>query len=90
MSESYVYASDSCLTEFQGQPVQVVRGQAWGSEDPFVKARPDLFRDPDSVRRTPGYTGPKRRVSRETEPRIETVTAAPGERRGTTQRRETI
>lgn len=69
-----IFATQSCLTEFNGQAVQVHQGEAWDADDPFVKERPDLFDTPGNLRRTPGFEPDA--------PKIERGTRAPGERRG--------
>lgn len=56
-------------TDGEGNPLMVNEGDRYASDDPFVKARPELF----------GEDVPRKR----TEPqRIERATRAPGEKRG--------
>lgn len=45
------YAVADLVTVYEGQKVVLERGEAWWSDDPFVKLRPDLFSDePTKVR----------------------------------------
>lgn len=70
MSTKIVYASADCVVRHHGLAVRLVPGEPWDGDDPFVKQRPDLFRDvPDTVHRT---VAP-----------VEQATAQPGERRMT-------
>jgi hypothetical protein len=58
-----------------GIKVRLIDGSAWDADDPFVRARPDLFTDePATVHSTRG----KRPVRG---PQVEQATAAPGELR---------
>jgi hypothetical protein len=69
-----VYAATTGLVvnPVDGLPIRVVELEPWAADDPFVKARPDLFSDaPRSVRRTVLAPEP-----------IETATKAPGARKG--------
>lgn len=60
-----VFVKHSASTVVNGKPLRVTKGQAWDANDPFVKARPDLFVDePECVYRS-----------------VEQATAAPGEMR---------
>lgn len=69
---AYVYAITEASVWVDGDHYTTHVDQAWESNHPFVKARPDLFRsDP---------ADPKVRVS---EPEVEQATAAPGEKRTT-------
>lgn len=64
----YVYANCSCAVSHQGAVYRLSKGDAWYGDDPFVKARPELFdAAPTEVHGTRGH--------------IETATAAPGEKR---------
>lgn len=77
----YVYATDTILVYStaknpipHSEPVQLVRGEQYASNDPIVKARPDLF------------TAENRRPIRSTETAsglVEDATARPGEKRST-------
>lgn len=58
MTNEIVYANSSLTTEHAGRTVQLVTGEAWASDDPFVIARADLF-------------GPDPRRPRRTAPRVE-------------------
>lgn len=61
-------------TVWVSRTVQLVRGEAWASDDPVVAANPDQF-DSD-----PEAAGVLRR-SVPAAPAVEQATAAPGERR---------
>jgi hypothetical protein len=39
----YVYALETCTVGFNGRVLNVTRGLPWRADDPFVKARPELF-----------------------------------------------
>jgi hypothetical protein len=70
MSTKIVYASADCVVRHHGLAIRLVPGEPWDADDPFVRQRPDLFRDvPDLVHRT---VAP-----------VEQATAGPGERRMT-------
>lgn len=56
MSEALVYANSTLTTEFEGRTVTLKTGEAWAADDPFVKARKDLFGDNPA---TPRRTSPK-------------------------------
>ena len=62
-----------------GVIVRIVEGEPWDIDDPFVKARPELFDDTPKVVRT---TRSKSAVRAP----VEQATAAPGETRKTTRR----
>ena len=66
----YVFAKSTCAVGFGGGVVRLHMGDPWRADDPFVKARPDMFADdpPGAVVR---HTGG-----------VEQATAAPGEKRG--------
>lgn len=70
--EAVVFATVSCVTEFDGRSVHVNAGEAWAADDGFVKTHPDMFGPPPRVRRT----GPA------PVPKVERATRAPGEKRG--------
>ena len=71
MSTPIVHANAQCSVHFEGLIVRLMPGQPWAADDPFVKARPDLFTvDPAFVHRT--TTAP-----------VEQATRRPGERRTT-------
>ena len=64
----YVYALRSASVNYGPLSVNVVEGQVWDADDPFVKAHKDLFSDvPVRVHRTT--------------PVVEEATAAPGAKR---------
>lgn len=64
-----------------GVIVRIVEGEPWDSDDPFVKARPELFDDtPKVVRST--------RAKKALRAPVETATAAPDEVRNTGRRRK--
>lgn len=65
----YVYCLSTCAVQWQGRVLHLDKGIPWRADDPFVKARPDMFS------RTPPITGAT------VESPVETVTAAPGEKR---------
>jgi hypothetical protein len=67
----YVFANCDAVAYEDGKRLQVTKDQIWDANDPFVKARPDLF---SSV--------PKK-VNRTTPAPVEAATAAPGEKRAT-------
>lgn len=72
MNQPVVFAVSTCTTAdpATGLLVRLNEGEAWAKDDPFVKARPELFSDaPLKVRRT-------------AEPApVETATRTPGERK---------
>lgn len=43
MSDNLVYGKTECTTFHDGAKVRVHIDEAWDADDPFVKARPDLF-----------------------------------------------
>lgn len=60
-----------------GVIVRTVKGEPWDADDPFVKARPEMFTaEPPFVRRTTERKAPSTA-------RVEQATAAPGEVRQT-------
>lgn len=64
----YLFATSTCVVAWNGGRVRLHAGDAWPADDPFVKARGDLFaKDPPIVRRTGA---------------VEDATARPGEKRG--------
>ena len=63
----------------EGYPVTVPFGTHWSSEDPVVRAHPDLFSD------DPHY-GVFGNPPDENDPPVETATAEPGEKRKYTRR----
>lgn len=70
---NYVYPHCRTVVAWQGGRVRLSPEQSWAADDPFVKARPELFRtDPGRVERTEV---------------VETATRAPGEVRQTPPRR---
>lgn len=55
MDTSYVFAGQSCsvVNPASGLKIRLSVGEAWAADDPFVKARPDLFMSvPFVVRRS--------------------------------------
>lgn len=66
-----VYAQSTCATQnpATGLLVSLHANEPWDADDPFVRARPDLFTDSPQLRRT--VDGPV----------IESATKAPGEKR---------
>jgi|GEM_PF-1509560 hypothetical protein len=75
MSEPIVFALSTCSTTDPqtGLIIRVVEGEPWAANDPFVKARPDLFgAQPERIRRTIPAA-----------PVIEQASKAPGEKRTT-------
>jgi hypothetical protein len=85
MSDSIVYANQSCILAVGGQRVQVRKGDPWDGNDPAVKQYPDHFVDKVPAVRT--TTDPRGyRVLADDEPAVERATAAPGEKRTTTRR----
>lgn len=80
-----VYASSTARVSLEGAGVLVQKGQHWSANDPVVRSFPDLF-----------STDPRYGLTYTTEPdgwddppdsvRVETATAAPGERRNTGRR----
>ncbi|RBQ21608.1 hypothetical protein DP939_02545 [Spongiactinospora rosea] len=70
----YVFPTCVAVVHWEGGRVHLLRDQPWDADDPFVKARPDLFAEhPQDPQRTA--------------PPVERATQAPGERRQT--RRQT-
>lgn len=64
----YLFATSTCAVRWNGGVVRLHAGDAWPADDPFVKARKDLFAEhPTVVRRTAP---------------VEDTTARPGEKRG--------
>jgi len=63
---TYVYPNCEAVVNWQGSRVRINQTQAWRADDPFVKARPELF-SPDPVRVSSSVP--------------ETATARPGETR---------
>lgn len=61
-----VFATVSCVSEFDGRSVHIQAGECWAADDPFVRAHGDMFGPPPRVRRT----GPVP---------VERATRAPGE-----------
>jgi hypothetical protein len=71
----YVYPTSNMVVGYDGGRVHLNTDQVWAGDDPFVKARPELFTSiPANVLRT---TAPVV---------IEQATAAPGEVRKTARR----
>lgn len=73
MSEpiAYAIATLSTTDPNTGLIVRLTEGEPWAADDPFVKAKPDLFGSfPERLRRT---VPPK--------PMVEQATKAPGEKR---------
>ena len=67
----FKFANASCAVRWKGSVVRLNKGDAWSSDDPFVKDRPDFFDDsPTMVHATRGAEQP-----------IEQTTARPGEKR---------
>ncbi len=67
----YVFANCDAVAYEDGKRLQLVKDQIWDANDPFVKARPDLF-----------SPSPKK-VNRTTPAPVEAASAAPGEKRAT-------
>lgn len=67
---SYVYAISDAVAYEDGKRLALSKDQIWDADDPFVKARPDLF------------TEVPKKVNRTTPAPVEAATAAPGEKRG--------
>lgn len=68
----YAVTTANVVNPLDGLPIRLVELEPWAADDPFVKARPDLFSDiPGKVRRT---------VAAAATP-IETATKNPGEKR---------
>jgi hypothetical protein len=75
MSEPIVFALVTCSTTNPntGLIVRVSEGEPWAANDPFVKARSDLFgAQPEKIRRTVPMV-----------PIVEQASKAPGEKRTT-------
>lgn len=67
---SYVYPNCVAVVRHDGGRVRIHPDQKWNDDDPFVKARPDLFTsEPTDVAHSAGY-----------EP-VERATRGPGETR---------
>lgn len=66
-----IYAQSSCSAQdpATGLLVRLAANEPWDADDPFVRARPDLFTDRPQLRRTVDA------------PAVESATKAPGERR---------
>lgn len=64
---STVIAAQTCSSRDPetGLVVRLIEGQAWSADDPFVKARPQLFIFPDTAKRST----------------VESASKAPGEKR---------
>jgi hypothetical protein len=76
MIQNIVFATVTCTTgdPATGLLIRLNEGETWAADDPFVKARPDLFSDePTRIRRT-AHNSP-----------IEAATNNPGEKRKTTR-----
>lgn len=57
----YVFAKEAVVTFHNGVKVRTKRDEAWDADDPFVKARPDLFTGaPEKVQDTADAEPPKR------------------------------
>lgn len=68
-----VVARDTCVAGYNGRIFRLYRGQAWAADDPFVKARPELFTEDDRyIHRSEPAPASKR---------VERATRRPGERR---------
>jgi hypothetical protein len=69
---AYVFPTSVCVVRHGEGRVHLNPDQQWDADDPFVKARPDLFTEnPLNVQRTVA------------EPPVERATRAPGEKRTT-------
>lgn len=68
MSE-YRYPTGVMVVRYNGGRVHLKPSQQWDADDPFVKARPELFRSGTTVTHSAGF-----------EP-VEQATRAPGEKR---------
>ena len=69
-----VFAAATCVVGFNGGRVNLSEDDAWDADDPFVKARPEFFRD-----RPKNVFGAAGRVAAP----VEQASAAPGEKRTT-------
>ena len=63
-----VFPVEACVSYWKGKPHRLVLDHPWDADDPFVKAKPDLFRaDPEhvqtSVEQTTANPGQKRRTA---------------------------
>lgn len=79
---TYVYARWSGHVS---PTVQLVEGEAWDADDPFVASHPDCFApDPPVVRRTTStsFTADSADLAAPRQP-VEAATAEPGEKRRT-------
>lgn len=70
----FKYANTTTSVRWNGQIVRIAQDDTWDANDPFVKARPDLFGDAPTRVFTSGGS-----VSLAP---VETATARPGARRG--------
>ncbi len=71
----YVHPNCTATVLYEGGRVQLNQSQTWHSNDPFVKARPDLFStDPIEVAHSTGFDPHEGRG-------VERGTRAPGEKR---------
>ncbi len=80
MTSNITWANSSLTTEHDGRTVNLSRGEAWAADDPFVRARPELFGD---------YAGPLRRTEQPKRRGMQVETAArrgPGPSTGRVQR----
>jgi hypothetical protein len=76
MANTIVFAMQTCTTTDPntGLIVRTVEGEPWLADDPFVKAKPELFgAQPHRIRRTT------------TAKPVETATKTPGEKRKVTR-----
>lgn len=71
---SYMFANAQSVVAWQGLRIRLAPGDVWAKDDPFVRARPDLFSDVPPVVGSSGVLP---------ESRVEAATARPGERRTT-------
>lgn len=72
----YVHPNCVAVVRHEGGRVRLNPADTWNADDPFVKARPDLFSsDPLDVAHSTGF-----------DPAVERATKAPGERRMTRQK----
>lgn len=64
MSDEYVYGASAVVTYHEGVRVRVKLDEPWKANDPFVKARPDLFRGVPEKVQTTDNEKPKRTTRR--------------------------
>lgn len=76
-STNYVFPRSVGVVHWNGGLVRLNAGQVWAADDPFVKARPELFSvSPEFLSTT---RDPRGQIGRR---EVEAATKAPGEKRG--------